>query len=75
MEFNDKIKRLRDESKLSITEVSNLISINEDELSLLEEGTCQPNLDQIRKLASFYDVTIESLVDGNCEIIKNRKRT
>ena len=73
MEFKDKIIKLREDNKLTLESVANKTEISEDELSKLELGTSQPNLDQIRRLASFYDVSIESLVDDNIEATKTRK--
>ena len=73
MEFKDKIIKLRTDNKLSIESIANNLNINETDIISLEDGSKQPNLDEIRKLASFYDVSIESIVDDNIEITKNRK--
>ena len=73
MQFKDKLISLRNEKKLSIETMASLIEFSVTDINSLEEGKIQPNLEQIRLLANFYDVTIESLIDDNSEIIKNKK--
>ena len=73
MEFKDKIIKLRTDNKLTTENLASNLNINETDIISLEDGNKQPNLDEIRKLASFYDISIESLVDDNIEITKNRK--
>lgn len=73
MIFKEKIIKLREERKLAIETISSSLNISEYDLTSFEEGTLEPTLDQIRLLANFYDITIESLIDDNSEIVKNRK--
>lgn len=73
MLFKEKIIKLREERKLAIETISSSLNISEYDLTSFEEGTLEPTLDQIRLLANFYDITIESLIDDNSEIVKNRK--
>ena len=73
MIFKEKIIKLREERKLTIETISSSLNISEYDLTSFEEGTLEPTLDQIRLLANFYDITIESLIDDNSDIVKNRK--
>ena len=73
MQFKEKIIKLREERKLTIETISSSLNISEHNLTSFEEGTLEPTLDQIRLLANFYDITIESLIDDNSDIVKNRK--
>ena len=73
MIFKEKIVKLREERKLTIETISSSLNISEYDLTSFEEGTLEPTLDQIRLLANFYDITIESLIDDNSDIVKNLK--
>ena len=73
MIFKEKIVKLREERKLTIETISSSLNISEHDLASFEEGALEPTLDQLRLLANFYDITIESLIDDNSDIVKNRK--
>lgn len=73
MIFKEKIIKLREERKLTIETISSSLNISEHDLASFEEGTLEPTLDQLRLLANFYDITIESLIDDNSDIVKTRK--
>ena len=63
----EKIIKLREERKLTIETISSSLNISEYDLTSFEEGTLEPTLDQLRLLANFYDITIESLIDDNSD--------
>lgn len=62
--FQLRIKQIRLERKFSQTESSKGIEISQPLLSKFESGEREPNLEDLGKLANFYEVSIDWLL-GN----------
>lgn len=75
MEFKEKLIKLRKDSKLETNQLAIQLNVSETDIDLWEKGEALPSIEQTKQIASFYDVTIESLLDDNSEIIKNKKST
>lgn len=73
MNFANKLTKLRKERNLTVSDLANQLDINELDISSFEDGVAQPNIDQLKKIASFFAVSNESLIDDDSEIIKSKK--
>lgn len=62
MEFGDRIKALREESKLSREELANKINITYSALSKYEVNKRFPDRDTLIKLANYFDVSIDYML-------------
>lgn len=62
--FKVRIKAIRDELGLSQVKVSADTGIHQSYLSKYENGTLEPNLEQLGILANYYEVSIDWLL-GN----------
>ncbi|UKS28422.1 helix-turn-helix domain-containing protein [Paenibacillus sp. HWE-109] len=61
--FNYKLlKKLRNQKKLSIQELSNVVNIDRSLLSLFERGKKIPNYDEINAIADFFEVQSDELL-------------
>lgn len=70
--FQIRIKAIREELGLSQTKVSTETGIHQSYLSKYENGTLEPNLEQLGILANYYEVSIDWLL-GNQYGNKNNK--
>ncbi|OJG28092.1 hypothetical protein RU98_GL001340 [Enterococcus caccae] len=61
MEFR-KIKNLRKEKKITLTELGEKTGYSASFLSQIERGTNRPSLEALRKIADALDVTVASLL-------------
>ena len=62
--FHLRIKAIRDELDISQIKVSADTGIHQSYLSKYENGTLEPNLEQLGILANYYEVSIDWLL-GN----------
>ena len=62
--FKVRIKGIRDELGLSQVKVSAETGIHQSYISKYENGTLEPNLEQLGQLANYYEVSIDWLL-GN----------
>jgi transcriptional regulator with XRE-family HTH domain len=60
-----KLQELRTQSKKTLQDVSDYTGINRQTLSNYERGDREPNIDTLKLLASYYEVTIDELLDFN----------
>ena len=60
--FGNKIKELREERKLTQTELAKDLGIYQTQVSKIELGSIEPNLDLIRKFARYFNVTADFLL-------------
>lgn len=63
MEFNEKIKQLRENQKLSQKHVAELIGVAKSTYSLYESGAREPDVQKIKKIASALGTTPDNLLD------------
>lgn len=62
--FQIRIKAIREELGLSQVKVSAETGIHQSYLSKYENGTLEPNIEQLGTLANYYEVSIDWLL-GN----------
>lgn len=64
MEFNNRLKKLRENKKLSIKDISSKLDIDEDIYSKWEEGEEYPSFENIIKLSKLFSVSTDYLLIG-----------
>lgn len=62
MEFNEKIRYLREEKNLNQTQLGKLLNMNQMKISRMETAAAEPSLSDIRALCMFYDVSADYLL-------------
>ena len=63
--FNDKIRYLRKHQELTQAEVADGINILQSTYSNYEQGTREPDFETLKKLANFFDVSIDYLLEND----------
>ena len=63
MIFLKHLKELRKNKKLSQEEVCRAIFVNQKTYSRYELGTSEPNFETLKKIADYFDVSIDYLLD------------
>ncbi|MED4866146.1 helix-turn-helix domain-containing protein [Heyndrickxia faecalis] len=64
MGYGDRLKKLRDKRNLSQQQLADALNINRSTYARYELGQTQPDFDTLKKIASFYDVSIDYLIKG-----------
>lgn len=68
MEFKDRLKMLREETGMTQKELAKAIKINNTTISDYERGDKKdPYMSTLRKLANYFDVTIDYLIGESDE--------
>ena len=62
LHFADRLKNLRESKGLSVKELSETLQINEDNYYYLETPLFSPSLEDLFKLADFYNVSTDYLL-------------
>ena len=70
MNIGEKLIKLRKEKNISQEKLSNILGITRQTLSNWESNITSPNLEQTKKIAKIFNVSIDELVDNN--IILNK---
>ena len=60
--FEDRLKELRKSKKLTQVQVSEMIDVQQGTYSRWENGTLEPNLEAVVKLAKLFDTTTDYLL-------------
>ena len=60
--FGDRLKALRKSKKLTQVQVSEMIDVQQGTYSRWENGTLEPNLEAVVKLAKLFDTTTDYLL-------------
>ena len=58
----ERIKILRQGEMLSQVSLAQKISSNQKQISKWERGQIEPNLDMLKKLADYFDVSVDYLI-------------
>lgn len=62
MAFGERLKKLRNDNKLTQQEMSDIININRSTLAGYESENKQPDFDTLNKIADFFKVSIDYLL-------------
>ncbi len=58
----ERIKNLRKEGALSQVALAQKIDSNQKQVSKWERGQIEPNIDMLKKLADYFEVTVDYLI-------------
>lgn len=64
MEFNQKLQELRRQKNLTQEELAEQLFVSRTAVSKWESGRGYPNLDSLKAIAKFFNVTIDELLSG-----------
>lgn len=67
MKFNEKLINLRKEKGLSQEEFGNILAVSRQSVSKWELGQVKPDVDKIKVICEFYNVTFDYLLNDNIE--------
>ncbi|WP_286058063.1 helix-turn-helix domain-containing protein [Bacillus mojavensis] len=73
--FNKKLIALRKSKKLTQEEMANKIGVHRGTYANYERGHRQPDYDTLKKIADFFEVTIDYLLDQDFEPIIREEKT
>lgn len=62
MKFNEKLKVLRKQSNLLQKNVADFLGVSIITIRQYEQGTREPNIEKILKLAAFFNVSLDELL-------------
>lgn len=64
MEFNEKLQQLRKRKGITQEELAQALYVSRAAVSKWESGRGWPNIDSLKAIARFYEVTIDELLSG-----------
>ncbi len=62
MNFNERIRALREDSDKTQTEIAQILNTNQKKISRLETGECEPNLNDIKQLCHYYNLSADYIL-------------
>ena len=62
-----KLKELREEKKVSQTALGNYLGVTRSTICQYEKGNRQPDLQTLKKLSNFFEVSVDYLI-GNTDV-------
>lgn len=66
----ERLKELRESKHLLQKEIANALSIDRTTYVKYEKGTSEPNIEMLKRLSSFFSVSIDYLVDNPLSFVK-----
>lgn len=72
---NNKLRQLRNNKGLYQKDLAKMLNVSVSSIGMYETGKCQPDPDNLKKLASIFNVSIDYLLDNeeNKTIVKNNE--
>lgn len=70
MDFSHRIKELRGEKQITQRELATLLHLSANIVCEWEKGRCAPNIDTLKKLANFFECSVDYLI-GNADDFDN----
>lgn len=64
MEFNEKLKQLRNSRGLTQEELASALFVSRTAISKWESGRGNPSIDSLKEISSFFSITLDELVSG-----------
>ena len=64
MEFNEKLQELRKQKGLTQEELAEALFVSRTAISKWESGRGYPNIDSLKAIANFFEVTVDELLSG-----------
>ncbi len=65
MEFNEKLQELRKQKGMTQEELANALFVSRTAISKWESDRGYPNIDSLKAIARFFDITIDELLSGD----------
>lgn len=65
MEFNEKLQQLRKQKKLTQEELAQVLYVSRTAISKWESGRGYPNIESLKTIAAFFNVTVDELLTGD----------
>lgn len=65
MEFNQKLKELRQQKGLTQEELANTLFVSRTAISKWESGRGYPNIDSLKRIAQLFSITVDELLSGD----------
>lgn len=62
--FGERLRKLRKEKKLSQKEFGKLFDLSESTIGMYERDERKPDYDTLKRIADFFDETIDYLITG-----------
>lgn len=76
MTLGDRLKALREEKGITTREISKIFNVGKSTISNYENDSRKPDYEMLKKLAAYYDVTVDYLVGStekrNAVIIEHK---
>ena len=60
--FGEKIKKYREEKKITQVEVAEILGVKPATISKYEAGALEPNIESLKKLAEIFEVSVDELL-------------
>lgn len=64
MEFNEKLQKLRKQKNITQEELASVLYVSRTAISKWESGRGYPNIESLKAMASFFNVSIDGLLSG-----------
>ena len=64
MEFNEKLQELRKNKGLTQEELAEILYVSRTAVSKWESGRGYPNIDSLKEISKFFEVSIDDLLSG-----------
>ena len=64
MEFNEKLQKLRKQKNITQEELASVLYVSRTAISKWESGRGYPNIESLKAMASFFNITIDELLSG-----------
>ena len=64
MEFNEKLQKLRKQKGLTQEELAEALFVSRTAISKWESGRGYPNIDSLKAIAKFFNITVDELLSG-----------
>ena len=68
--FPEKLKRLRTELNLTQKDFADKLGVSQSSVNYWEKGQRIPSIEAAAKIADYFDITIESLLDSDDRLVK-----
>lgn len=69
MNFGQRLRKLREEKKITQKELSKILNVSESAIGMYERGEREPNFETVDKIASFFEVETDYLL-GRTDLIR-----
>lgn len=77
MDFKDKLQQLRKQKNITQEKLASILFVSRTAISKWESGKGYPNIDSLKRIAEYFNVTVDELLSNNELIIvaQNENKT